>query len=177
MAAAKLTPYEGGVKVPAFIVDFSDKTKFLGKPKDSSVALRKAGFLMHSSDWLPTLLGFAGVKKSNFPASLDGVDMSEAIRRTSVGNGVSTVGPRSETLLELLTKEDAVFGEDLFAFREGDWKLVHGFPRDPGYYSESAEDRLNSTDTSLTTFMGEKFLRFLEQFFSEGAFDTTRILL
>ena len=89
----------------------------------------------------------------------------------------SAPGPRSEMLLELLTAEDAVFGEDLFAYREGDWKLVHGYPRDPGHYSESSADRLNFTNRNWVSLAGEAATRLLEPIFSEAPFDTFRVIM
>ncbi len=45
--------------------------------------------LMHSSDWLPTLLSYAGLGSEAQPDGMDGIDFSETLRRVpyQVGDG------------------------------------------------------------------------------------------
>lgn len=105
LRGAKNNPLEGGVRVPAFIVDFTPDQIYLGPSKNrdgldlvDGINIRGEGRtyggLVHVSDWLPTILSFAGWKSSSmsdksgtgldFPSKLDGFDMSEAFRSLSL---------------------------------------------------------------------------------------------
>jgi arylsulfatase A-like enzyme len=126
----KGTPFEGGVRVPAFIVDFTPEQRYLlgphpepvatrvdtndaetgGEGESDAVALdstltthrptprkpvdahysRVFHGMMHISDWLPTLLSYAGVPASELPARLDGLDFSHALRLAEYEDAVST---------------------------------------------------------------------------------------
>jgi arylsulfatase A-like enzyme len=46
--------------------------------------------MMHISDWLPTLLSYAGIPASKLPARLDGLDFSHALRLAEYEDAVST---------------------------------------------------------------------------------------
>lgn len=124
---SKSTPHEGGVKVPAFIVDYSSDKRYIGKGG------RDFYGLMHSADILPTLMGFAGVPNiENDVPGMDGFDFSRAI-----SNG-SPDGPRSEMLLELYNPSEYIFfNESLRSYRKGDMKLIEGLVRDPFMHFES----------------------------------------
>ena len=124
----KGTPFEGGVRVPAFIVDYTRDQKYLGLAAPTFVAglgadnadnvidldtmdttptgesvprnthshemedwhhkrlaanvsySRVFPGMMHVSDWLPTLLTYAQVPAEKFPAKLDGLDFTKALR-------------------------------------------------------------------------------------------------
>ncbi len=112
--------------------------------------------LMHSSDWLPTLLSYAQVSSAELPDGLDGFDFSDTLRAVGHQSVLSshnhsrqqtqpddddasaviysaqnsTVSapnsPRSEILLEMYYETDFVFGEQLQAYRLGDWKYING---------------------------------------------------
>jgi arylsulfatase A-like enzyme len=131
----KGTPFEGGVRVPAFIVDFTPEQRYLLGPRPDPVAARADSAetkadgeardepgqsdaaaldstltahhptprkpvdahysrvfhgMMHISDWLPTLLSYAGVPASKLPARLDGLDFSHALRLAEYEDAVST---------------------------------------------------------------------------------------
>ena len=79
--------------------------------------------------------------------NLDGLDQSEAFK---LGKEV-----RKDVLLELFTDQESHDGSESIAFRKGRYKLVKGNIRDPHWYKEPTEDRVNTTDTSF-------FHRFIE---------------
>jgi N-acetylgalactosamine-6-sulfatase len=121
----KRSLYEGGVRLP-FIVRWTDRTP-PGNVDDKSVV---AGV-----DWLPTVLGLAGVK---LPVDLnpDGEDMSEAL----LGR------PKQRSRPLMWEWRFRVFGDmvhrcPMLAIREGKWKLLmnpdrsrielYDIPKDP----------------------------------------------
>lgn len=198
LRGGKSTPHEGGVKVPAFMVDYTRDQRYLGvhgaigggrgaesqektvegrsQAKGNKVQSQGRGRefygMMHICDMLPTFLEFAGVTDINKKVSgLDGLSMVQAIRS---GTNIS---PRTEMLLELYSSEDFVFDEDLMSYLDGDMKLIQGIVRDPFMYFESSLNRMNSSDTSHITFITEFALRALEWIFGAGRFDNTRIVI
>ncbi len=153
LRGAKATPLEGGTRVPALIVDFTEEQRYLGGTSVSKAQLdgktglqRRYNGLMHCSDWLPTLLHYA--EAADLPAGLDGFDFADALRATpqqlplplevSLAGGTARLGrsgedfsgdlsfasPRSEVLLEMHFAGDFVYPDDLQALRLGDFKLV-----------------------------------------------------
>ncbi|CAM9421039.1 unnamed protein product, partial [Ectocarpus fasciculatus] len=134
----KSTPLEGGVRVPAFAVDFSEDGRYLGEGGWAYDGM------VHVSDWFPTLLSVAGGDSRPLTAAGgDGIDMARALRRRDQG------GHRHETLLEMYDAKDFIYNESLVSYLLGDMKLIEGVIRDPMYYYESERDCINSTDTSL----------------------------
>ncbi|CAB3238845.1 unnamed protein product [Arctia plantaginis] len=95
----KYTPWEGGVRVPAFIFH-------------SALRPRVWQGLMHITDWLPTLTAAAG---GNVPSNLDGVNQWDAIIRDKMSK-------RSEVLIAV---EDSATNA-WAAYRAGDYKIVVG---------------------------------------------------
>ena len=69
--SGKLTPFEGGVRVPSFAIDLSANGTYLGKGG------REFTNIMHISDWLPTFLSWSGQSKLLKGVKLDGVDQSK----------------------------------------------------------------------------------------------------
>ncbi|KAH9628891.1 hypothetical protein HF086_017820 [Spodoptera exigua] len=95
----KYTPWEGAVRVPAFIWQASLRPKVWQG-------------LMHISDWLPTLITAAG---GRVPAGIDGVNQWESI----MYDGVSK---RKEVLI---TVEDSATNA-WASYRAGDYKIIVG---------------------------------------------------
>ena len=71
--SGQVTPFEGGVRVPAFAVDLSKAKKYLGKGG------REFGHMMHISDWLPTFLSWSKSKHVLNGVKMDGIDQSEVL--------------------------------------------------------------------------------------------------
>lgn len=95
----KYTPWEGGVRVPAFIYH-------------SSLRPRVWQGLMHITDWLPTLAAAAG---GRIPVAIDGVNQWDPIRE----DGDSK---RTEVLIALEDSDASAWA----AYRAGDYKIVVG---------------------------------------------------
>jgi hypothetical protein len=175
LRGTKATPFEGGVRVPAFVVDFSFDSRYFGSNLEEGKGRRMDG-LVHISDWMPTLLSVAGVGSERFPFHLDGMDISEHIRSQS--SDVIGDSPRNEVLLELVPATDAVLlSTDAFAYRIGDMKYIKGFARDSHWYMEPRKDYLNSSEQSQLPYYVEMAARTVEHLFGSGAFDTTRITM
>ena len=71
--SGKQTPFEGGVRVPAFAIDLSNDGKYLG------LEGREFEKLFHISDWFPTFIGWAGNTHSLKDVKLDGLDQSKVL--------------------------------------------------------------------------------------------------
>lgn len=156
----KTSAFEGGVHVPAFAVDFSPDKRYFGQGG------REFDGLVHVSDWLPTLASIAGIPKEELPSQLDGMDQSKVL--ASGGEGI-----RNEVIMELISSEEGIFEDGMIAFRRGDLKIVDGLVREKHWYSEPRKDRLNTTDDTMVSIIGETILRFFESIFNPAAFDTS----
>lgn len=182
LRSGKYTGFEGGVRVPAFIVDFSNDKRYLGTSdhawKGCSNALIGGGGrvfrgLFHMVDWLPTLLSAAGVPASTL-AAIDGVDQLPALRRTGTKEEEPVYQRRQEVLLDIYSVDENVFGDAAVAFRQGKYKLLEGTFRDPHWYKEPTSDWMNTSDTGWVATVGELVVRGLEDIFGAGPFDTAR---
>lgn len=91
--------YEGGVRVPCLV-------RWKGQIAPSTRSERLTGF----EDWLPTLLGLAGLGRHT-PRNLDGISFAPILR-----------GKRQKERA-LLYREHAGYGGQQFV-RVGDWKLL-----------------------------------------------------
>ena len=69
--SGKLSPFEGGVRVPAFALDLSHDKRYLGKEG------REFNNMIHISDWLPTFLSWAGKSYLLQNIKMDGIDQSK----------------------------------------------------------------------------------------------------
>lgn len=105
------TPYEGGVRAPAFIVDFSENQKYLSSfhhqhhhdqhhnvekgDNHSHMKYRRVYHgLMHVSDWVPTLLSYANVLSfidTSISMLWDGYDFSNDLKEHSVNEDIATI--------------------------------------------------------------------------------------
>jgi arylsulfatase A-like enzyme len=181
LRGAKITPFEGGTRVPGFIVDLTQNQQYLGgisKKFNEVIASNEYYGLMHFSDWLPTLLSFAGVPANQFPKGLDGVDQTKALKSFRIDPVAANAAPystRKEVLYEMYYPEEFIFGEGLVAYRIGDYKLVKGVVRDSDYYYESSNNFLNHTSSSWTTRYFENIFQIGELIWGPGPFDGIRI--
>ena len=197
LRGSKTTPFEGGVKVPGFVVELSafEPITHSTQTFEQLIPIQKGrefNSLFHVSDWLPTIASLASISVNDWPNKLDGIDQSNnlplLIEKTSDNENRNTE-LRTEVLLELYRAEDSPFNVDLFSYRINDMKLIQGVVRDSNWYYSSNQDYINSsaihsTPSSkfywkyyLSTKIGETIIRFLSNFFDEGAYDTMRILL
>jgi hypothetical protein len=119
LRGSKITPLEGGVRVPGIISELSKNQKYLlsnevkasaaaavkaqENSKETTISARKYYGLMHFSDWFPTLLSFAGVSSDQLPKGLDGYDMSKQL--SLVPFTTTPVSEEKETELEALVRE------------------------------------------------------------------------
>lgn len=164
LRSSKYTPYEGGVRVPAFVVDFSKEKKYFG------IGGRINNNMMHLADWLPTLLAISNLDNKDINNDLitDGYDLSNSIR-----NEVES--PRKDVLTELYYEGESMH-PNLWtvSYRKGNYKLIEGLLEDTNYYYESNDDKMNTTDLTWVATIGEKVIRTLEYIFGIGNFDTCR---
>ena len=160
LRSGKLTPFEGGVRVPAFAVDLSGNYMVKGG--------KEFNHMFHISDWLPTFLSWAGSTKLVADLNLDGKDQSKAL--------LANAAARNDVLLELYRAEDSHDGSESAAYRKGKYKLIQGNIRDPYWYSEPTEDRVATNDDSYIPRMLEGFVRFLENIFGPGPCDVPHIV-
>lgn len=174
---AKTNPFDGGVRVPGFIVDLSDLNQ----------TNRRYKSLYHVSDWLPTIASIAGIEPHKWPKEIDGIDQSYLL---GINKGSKDIEPRTEMLLELYDEEDNAFGTALASYRLGDMKLIEGVVNDQAWYFHSSVDLLNSTHTNninlfsmvdvgkfSLTRMFEGIVRYFTWSLGEGKFDSLRILM
>jgi hypothetical protein len=160
----KTSAFEGGVHVPAFAVDFSPDKRYFGQGG------REFDGLVHVSDWLPTLASIGGISKEDLPSNLDGFDQSEAL-------ATGRKGVRNEVVVELISREEGIFDDGMIAFRHGDLKIVDGLVRDKHWYFEPRKDRLNTSDDTIISLLGETVLRFFELVFNPASFDTSHHII
>ncbi|OAF69080.1 hypothetical protein A3Q56_03173 [Intoshia linei] len=105
LRGTKLSLFEGGVKVPAFI----------SSPliKDSRVVTG----ITHTVDVPVTIMDLAGVDESEYQ-ELDGVSFADVITK-------GTEPERTEFVLNIDLEEPKLAGQE--ALRSGKWKLIQGF--------------------------------------------------
>ena len=102
LRAGKVTPFEGGVRVPALALDLSGGV-YLGQGD------RDVKEMIHVSDWMPTFLGLAGGSNLVEGLSLDGMDQGGVLRGRGTG--------RENLLLDAFTEHDSHDGQWVRAFR------------------------------------------------------------
>ena len=72
---------------------------------------------MHISDWLPTMLSWAGASHLTEGLSLDGIYQSEALKS---GQNV-----RENMLVEYFTNADSHDNKSMAAYRKGKYKVIY----------------------------------------------------
>jgi hypothetical protein len=197
LRGTKITPLEGGIRVPGIIYDMSADQRYLFDSRKQKISLSTASItgvrkyygLMHFSDWFPTLLSFAGISSKLFPVGLDGIDMSKQLAlvpfTTEDGRDLLKLStssysesPRKEILLEMYYANESVFKQELVAYRIGDYKLVKGIVRDMNYYYESSGKLLNISNPTILGRIFEIYHHLVETFmWSETAYDPYRLRL
>ena len=156
LRGTKLTPFEGGVRVPGFVLDFSGNYTW-GKGEELK-------HLVHISDWMPTFLSWAGTSGSYLEKmSLDGIDQSGALK--------NNVEVRNEIMLELFTEKESHDESYSAAFRRGKYKLIEGHLRDPHWYKEPSRDFLDSSDLRWLNRIIEVGIKMMEAVFGSGPLD------
>ena len=150
LRSGKLTPFEGGVRVPAFLIDISGKYSKQGDLKR----------IMHISDWLPTFLSWANASNLVDNLDLDGLDQSEALMTGKL--------IRRDVVLEMFTANDSHDGLESVAYRNGPFKIVQGHFRDPNWYSEPKDDKVATSDESWLPRVLEIVVRIVESLFGNG---------
>ena len=155
LRSGKLTPFEGGVRVPAFAVDLSGKYVMTGGKEHS--------YMFHISDWLPTFLSWAGASHLVDGLDLDGMNQAVGLKNNTI--------IRKEVLLELFTSTESHDGTYSASFRKGNYKIIQGNIRDSHWYSEPSQDRVATTDEGIYPRILENFVRLMEFIFGNGPCD------
>ena len=162
---SKNTPYEGGVRVPAFLVDH----------RNDSLS-RSYNKLFHVSDWFPTILSLCAVKyDSSSNLNLDGKDHSIALYNQLEKD------VRTEVLIDLRVSNFSTFSKDTFAYIDGKYKLIIGEVEDSSYYLEPIVDRMNieglGLRSKILSYVLENVIRAGEFAIGTSEFDSLRIVL
>ena len=157
LRSGKFTPFEGGVRVPAFMLDFSSQY--------SSPGL-EVKHMLHISDWLPTFLSWANHSHLISSMSLDGLDQSAAL--TSPSKVV-----RKEMVLEMVMPEESHHGTQSVAYRKGHYKIIQGNILDSHWYSEPQKDAVATSDPELLPRLLEIIVRLAELIWGPGPTDIT----
>lgn len=101
LRGGKITPFEGGVRAPAFVADLSQQCRYLcsNKQRDSQVketstssshelkdrqAARSFNGIFHVSDWMPTFLGLAHKNKPSQGSPSLGMKIGDVGGRNAV---------------------------------------------------------------------------------------------
>lgn len=176
LRGTKGTPYEGGIRTPAFITDLSNG-KYIplpatGKELNNKNHYQRAFYgLFHITDWLPTITSLARIddeKVMNHLNKIHGIDMNFALKlasqngctlnsndrnfyyKTLVDTSYCNTSPRKSILVELYDHKDTLFNQTVESVIYGDYKFIRGNTRDFLYYNKNDNDNkyLNITLTS-----------------------------
>lgn len=162
LRGSKNTPFEGGIKVPGFILDMRRNSPD-----------RDYKHLIHVSDLAPTLLGLSSIDKEKYNKDMDGYDHSTALYSV-----VDSPPVRTEALLELRLSNFSTFSANIIAYRYGNYKIILGdITEDDNYYMEPTSDRLNIRHYSFPLYLLEQIIRSLEFIIGTSEFDSLRIII
>jgi len=162
LRSGKVTPFEGGVRVPCIVMDLGGA--HLGLQQG-----REFHHMVHISDWLPTFLDWAGTQDLGSSLGLDGVSQATALRTDTPA--------REEVLLELFHSSASHDGSETAAYRRGKYKIITGHIRDPHWYTEPRDHWVATSDPSILPKVLELIARGLETVFGNGPTDRFHLLL
>jgi arylsulfatase A-like enzyme len=163
---AKSTPYEGGIHVPAVLIDYS----VVGEGNTVTF-----DHIFHVSDWMPTMLGLAKVNHQNYPEGMDGIDASSVLFPHRF-EAQSSFQAREEFLVDIFHSNIVKFGDDMMAYRYKDFKLIIGHCSDSHWYNEDVKaNLLNTSDNTLVSLFFEIIIRGLEMVFDAAKFDNFKL--
>jgi len=155
LRGAKLTTFEGGIRVPGFVLDFS--SHYASSKRDMK-------HMLHISDWLPTFLDWAGRKDLLSGLHIDGLSQSEAL--------MDNQKVRDEMVIEMVDPDNSHEEVQSWAYRKGPYKILMGNIRDPNWYSEPTHDWLATSDTSELPLAFEKTLKLTSHIWGLGPTDS-----
>jgi len=155
LRGGKFTTFEGGIRVPGFVLDFS--SYYVSRQKDMK-------HMLHISDWLPTFLTWAGREDLLRGLYIDGLSQSKALKEDQK--------VRDEMVIEMVDPENSHEEIQSWAYRKGPYKIIMGNIRDPNWYSEPTQDWLATSDTSELPRAIEKTLKLTSHIWGLGPTDS-----
>jgi len=167
LRSGKTMAFQGGVRVPTFVLDLSHDKRYFGKGG------RQWDGLSHMSDWLPTFLSLgsdSSLLGVSPPNGIDGFDLSSALKQ-------DVSSPRKNVLLEMYygSLGEFLFPEDVAAYRKGKYKLIEAKGlRDTHWYKEPDNGLLNFDGYSWFYWFCEMSLRVMESFTDPGRFEALK---
>jgi len=155
LRGGKFTTFEGGIRVPGFVLDFS--SNYATSQKDMK-------HMLHISDWLPTFLTWAGRIDLLQGLHIDGLSQSKALKDNQK--------VRDEMVIEMVDPENSHEKIQSWAYRKGPYKILMGNIRDPCWYSEPSQDLLATSDISEVPLAFEKAMKLTSHIWGLGPTDS-----
>jgi len=157
LRGGKFTTFEGGVRVPGFVLDFSHKSQYASKRRDMK-------HMIHISDWLPTFISWTRRTDLLKGLHIDGVSQARALKYNQ--------RIRNELVIEMIDPEHSHDSIQSWAYRKGDYKIIMGNIRDPNWYSEPTQDWLATSDSSEVPHAFEKTIKLTSHIWGLGPTDS-----
>jgi len=151
----KFTPFEGGIRVPGFVLDFSSNYVSQGKVMKH---------MIHISDWLPTFLTWAGREDLLTGHHFDGKSQVKALKFDQK--------VRDEMVIEMVDPENSHDNIQSWVYRKGPYKIIMGNIRDLHWYYEPTQDWLATSDTSVLPQVFEKTMKLAAYIWGLGPVDS-----